>query len=184
MRLRSVGLLVTLAIAAACGGSPESEETVGAGCPVDAKPANMGFTLTGLKGENVRLADYKGKIVFLNFWATWCVPCKAEIPILIELQDRYKADGLEVVGVVTLDDFANAEPFATEHKMNYTIVDGTTRQDVEEAYGPLPGIPSSFVIARNGSVCYEHVGVPRPAPNEKLQDAIRRVFETEIKSLL
>ena len=144
----------------------------------------MSFTLKGLNGDNIRLADYKGKIVFLNFWATWCVPCKAEIPVLIELQDRYKADGLEVVGVVTLDDFANAAPFAAEHKMNYTIVDGTTRQDVEEAYGPLPGLPSSFVIARNGSVCYEHVGVPRPEPNEKLHDAIRRVFEAEIKSLL
>ena len=53
----------------------------------------MSFTLKGLKGDNIRLADYKGKIVFLNFWATWCVPCKAEIPVLIELQDRYKADG-------------------------------------------------------------------------------------------
>jgi len=184
MRLSPAALLVTIAVAAACSGSRESVETVGAGCPVDAKPANMSFTLKDLKGDNIRLADYKGKIVFLNFWATWCVPCKAEIPVLIELQERYKADGLEIVGVVTLDDFANVAPFATEHKMNYTIVDGTTRQDVEEAYGPLPGIPSSFVIARNGSVCYEHVGVPRPKPDEKLQDAIRRTFEAEIKSLL
>ena len=184
MRLRPLALLLTLAIAAACTGSREMKETVGAGCPVAAKPADLSFTMKGLKGDNVRLADYKGKIVFLNFWATWCVPCKAEIPILIELQNRYKADGLEVVGVVTLDDFANVAPFAEEHQMNYTIVDGTTRQDVEEAYGPLPGIPSSFVIARNGSVCYEHVGVPRPGENEKLQDAIRRVFEAEIRSLL
>ena len=184
MRLRIPALVVTLAIAAACTGSRERTELAGAGCPADAKPANMSFTLKGLQGENIRLADYKGKIVFLNFWATWCVPCKAEIPVLIELQDRYKADGLEVVGVVTLDDFANVAPFAAEHKMNYTIVDGTTRQDVEEAYGPLPGLPSSFVIARNGSVCYEHVGVPRPEPNEELHDAIRRVFEAEIKSLL
>ena len=61
--------------------------------------------------------------------------------MLIELQDRYKADGLEVVGVVTLDDFANVAPFAAEYKMNYTIVDGTTRQDVEEAYGPASRHP-------------------------------------------
>ena len=71
-----------------------------------------------------------------------------------------------------------------ESEVDYTIVDGTTRQDVEEAYGPLPGLPSSFVIARNGSVCYTHVGVPRPEGDEKLQDAIRRVFEAEIRSLL
>jgi thiol-disulfide isomerase/thioredoxin len=184
MLLRRAGLLVTIAVVAACSGSRDNRETAGAGCPVDAKPANMSFTLKGLKGENIRLADYKGKIVFLNFWATWCVPCKAEIPVLIELQNRYQAAGLEVVGVVTLDDFANVAPFVAEHKMNYTIVDGTTRQDVEEAYGPLPGLPSSFVIARTGSVCYEHVGVPRPEGGEKLQDAIRRTFEAEIKSLL
>ena len=177
-------MLTLLVMAGGCGRSGTPEATVGAGCPVDAKPANMSFTLKDLKGDNIRLADYKGKIVFLNFWATWCVPCKAEIPVLVELQDRYKADGLEVVGVLTLDDFANAAPFAAKYKMNYTIVDGTTRQDVEEAYGPLPGIPTSFVIARNGLVCYEHVGVPRPEGDEKLHDAIRRVFEEEIRSLL
>ena len=184
MQLRSAAFLVTVAIAAACTGSQPRGAAAGAGCPVAAKPANMSFTLKSLNGENIRLADYKGKIVFLNFWATWCVPCKAEIPILIELQDRYKAQGLEIVGVVALDDFAKAAPFAEEYKMNYTIVDGTTRHDVEDAYGPLPGLPSSFVIARDGSVCYTHVGVPRPEGDEKLQDAIRRVFEAEIRSLL
>jgi thiol-disulfide isomerase/thioredoxin len=184
MPARRLALVTILALTAACVGTPGRDEAAGAGCPADAKPANMSFTLTGLNGDNIRLADYKGKIVFLNFWATWCVPCKAEIPILIELQDRYKAQGLEVVGVVALDDFAKAAPFAEEMKMNYTIVDGTTRQDIEEAYGPLPGLPSSFVIARNGSVCYTHVGVPRPEPDERLHDAIRRVFEAEIRSLL
>jgi thiol-disulfide isomerase/thioredoxin len=184
MHARRLALVTMLALAAACVRAPGRNDAVGAGCPVDAKPANMSFTLANLNGDNIRMADYKGKIVFLNFWATWCVPCKVEIPILIELQDRYKAQGLEVIGVVTLDDFANVAPFAEKQKMNYTIVDGTTRQDIEEAYGPLPGLPSSFVIARDGAVCYTHVGVPRPEPNENLQDAIRRVFEAEIRSLL
>jgi thiol-disulfide isomerase/thioredoxin len=183
MHARRVALVTIFALATACIGSGR-DEAVGAGCPTDAKPANMSFTLTSLNGDSIRLADYKGKILFLNFWATWCVPCKVEIPILIDLQDQYRAQGLEVVGVVTLDEFAKAAPFAEEMKMNYTIVDGTTRQDIEEAYGPLPGLPSSFVISRNGSVCYTHVGVPRPEGDEKLQDAIRRVFEAEIRSLL
>src|SRR5262245_26939122 len=174
MPVRRLAILAILALVTACKGTPGGEVAAGAGCPVDAKPANMSFTIKNLNGENIRLADYKGKIVFLNFWATWCVPCKAEIPILVDLQERYKSQGLEVVGVVTLDEFAKAAPFAEEYKMNYTIVDGTTREDVEEAYGPLPGLPSSFVIARNGSVCYTHVGVPRPEGDEKLQDAIRR----------
>jgi thiol-disulfide isomerase/thioredoxin len=176
-------VLAAGAFTAACGGSP-ARDTAGGGCPVDARPANLSFTLKGLDGRNVRLADYKGRIVFLNFWATWCVPCRAEIPVLVELQDRYRSDGLEVVGIVTLDEFANAGPFAERHRMNYTIVDGTTRTDVEEAYGPLPGIPTSFVIARNGTVCYHHVGVPRPKEGETLEDGIRRTFEAEIRSLL
>jgi thiol-disulfide isomerase/thioredoxin len=179
-----LALLLTIAVAAACGGSPPANPAAGAGCSVDAKPANLSFTLKNLHGDSVRLSDYKGKVVFLNFWATWCVPCKAEIPILVELQNRYKADGLEVIGIVSQEEFERVAPFAAEHRMNYTILDGTERTDVEEAFGPLKGLPSSFVISRDGSVCYEHVGVPRPKDNEPLQDGIRRVFEAEIKSLL
>ena len=111
MRMRWIGLAATLAVAAACGGS-RVEEAAGPGCNVDAKPANMSFTLKNTKGDPLRLADYKGKVLFLNFWATWCVPCKVEIPVLIELQDRYRDQGLEVVGVVVMDDFANAAPYA------------------------------------------------------------------------
>jgi thiol-disulfide isomerase/thioredoxin len=172
-----------LALAAACSGAPDGT-TAGAACAVNPKKANLSFTLSGLDGRGVRLADYQGKVVFLNFWATWCVPCQAEIPILIELQEKYRDQGLDVVGVVALDDFAKAGPYAEKAGMNYTILDGTTRADVEEAYGPLAGLPSSFLIARDGSVCFEHLGVPRPRPDEALPDAIRRTFEAEIKALL
>ena len=175
--------LLVLALAAACSASPDDAAT-GAACAVNPKKANLSFTLDDLDGRGVRLADYQGKVIFLNFWATWCVPCQAEIPVLIELQDKYRSAGLEVVGVVALDDFAKAGPYAKEAGMNYAILDGTARQDVADAYGPPPGLPSSFVIARDGSVCFEHVGVPRPRPDEKLPDAIRRTFEAEIKALL
>ena len=176
-------LVGMLALAAACGASPDDAAT-GATCAVEPKKADLSFTLNGLDGRGVRLADYQGKVIFLNFWATWCVPCQAEIPVLIELQDRYRDAGLEVVGVVALDDFVRAGPYAKDAGMNYVILDGTTRQDVADAYGPPPGLPSSFVIARDGSVCFEHVGVPRPGPDEALPDAIRRTFEAEIKALL
>ena len=178
-RLLIVG---SIALAAACGRSPDPPD--GAACQVNPRKANFAFTLNGLDGRGVRLADFQGKVVFLNFWATWCVPCQVEIPILIELQKRYRASGLEVVGVVTRDDFANAGPYARQAGINYTVLDATTRQDFDDAYGPPAGLPSSFVIARDGSVCFEHVGVPRPGPDEALEDAIRRAFEAEIKALL
>ena len=89
MAVRRLTYLTILALAAACSGTPDGDGAAGASCPVDAKPANMSFTLKSLNGENVRLADYKGKIVFLNFWATWCVPCKAEIPILVDYNFPY-----------------------------------------------------------------------------------------------
>src|SRR5262245_59126064 len=81
MHARRLALVTIFALAAGCGSAPGRDEVAGAGCPTDAKPANMSFTLKSLNGDNIRLADYKGKIVFLNFWATWCVPCKVEIPI-------------------------------------------------------------------------------------------------------
>jgi thiol-disulfide isomerase/thioredoxin len=181
MRARCL-LTGLLALAVACALAPD--ERTGTTCRVNPRKADYSFTLNGLDGRGVRLADFRGKVMFLNFWATWCVPCQAEIPVLIELQEQYKDAGLEVVGVVMLDDFANAGPYAEKAGMNYAVLDGTTRQDFEEAYGPLPGLPVSYVIARDGSVCFEHVGVPRPGPDEKLHDAIRRAFEAEIKALL
>jgi thiol-disulfide isomerase/thioredoxin len=176
-------LVLVLAAAGACSRAPE-EPAAGAACAIKPEKANLAFTLNGLDGKPVRLADFQGKVLFLNFWATWCVPCQAEIPVLIDLQKEYRSRGVEVVGVVSSDDFANAGPYAEKAGMNYTILDATTRHDFEEAYGPLRGLPSSFVIARDGSLCFEHVGVPRPQPDETLEDAIRRTFEAEIKALL
>ena len=106
-------LVVVVALAAACG-SRAPKPLDAAACPADAKPANLDFTLKDTSGKEVRLADYKGKVVLLDFWATWCGPCKIEIPGFIELYAKYKAQGLEVVGVVMLDKFENAKPVRRE----------------------------------------------------------------------
>jgi thiol-disulfide isomerase/thioredoxin len=157
-----------------------------AACPADAKPANLNFTLKDLDGKDVRLADYKGKVLLLDFWATWCGPCKVEIPGFVDLYAKYKPKGLEVVGVVLLDRFVNARPFALQMKMNYPVLDGDPQQDkIDDAYGPLFGLPMSFLIARDGRICRKHLGLPSAtattSPDEK---TVREIFEAEIKSLL
>jgi hypothetical protein len=84
-----------------------------------------------------------------------------------------------------LDQFAHAKPFAQQFKMNYPVLDGENREDIEEAFGPLFGLPTSFLIARDGRICGKHEGLPRTKPsNEPLEKVVRDIFEAEITSLL
>ena len=143
------------------------------GCPVDAKIANLDFTLKDLNGQDVTLADFKGKVILLDFWATWCPPCKAEIPSFVRLYDRYRSDGFEIVGVVVLDEWERVKPFSDEFRMNYTILNATQREDVAEAFGPMLGLPTNLLIDRSGRICAKHTGF---TSEER--------FEAEINALL
>ena len=154
----------------------------GAACPANAKPAKLNVTLKDLQNKDVSLASFKGKVLVLDFWATWCGPCKIEIPWFVEFQNKYGKDGLQVVGVLTEDTAAKARPFVKEWKMNYTILRGNDpnkeddtelREDLDTAYGPMFGLPVTFVISRDGKVCSKHVGLSG-----------KDVFEKEIKALL
>ena len=141
-------------------------------CMADAKPANMDFVIKDLDGKDVKLSSYKGKVVLLNFWATWCGPCKAEIPGFVELQDKYR-DELVVVGFSVDDTAEKAREFAKQYKINYPILLGEGREDVQDAYGPIWGIPASFIISKDGTVCRKHLGI-----------APKAVFEKEVVALM
>jgi thiol-disulfide isomerase/thioredoxin len=145
----------------------------GAACPADAKPANLDFTLQDLDGQPVRLADFSGKVVLLDFWATWCGPCKIEIPWFIEFQEKYGAAGLQVIGVSVDDTLDKLQPYVSSMKMNYVVLQGLGHDDLLDAYGPIVALPMTLLIARDGSICMKHTGLIA-------KDALER----QIKALL
>jgi peroxiredoxin len=131
------------------------------------------FTVKDMNGAEVKLADFKGKAILLNYWATWCGPCKVEIPAFVELYDQYKAQGFVILGVSTDDDAETLRSYAKDMKMNYPVLVGRDNEPLLEAFGPVWGLPTSFFIGRDGAVCGKHMG---PATKED--------FEREIKALL
>ena len=150
--------------------SESHEVPEGAVCKAEGM-ANLSLTLKDMNGADVKLADQKGKVILLNFWATWCAPCLAEIPEFIKVYEEKKGDGFTILGVSTDDTPEQLRAFASEHKVTYPLLLLTPA--VEDAYGPLFGLPTSILIARDGSVCKRHFG---PMSKEQL--------EREIKPLL
>ena len=142
------------------------------------KSDSLAFTLKDSQGNSVSLADYKGKVVILDFWATWCPPCRREIPHFVALQKEYGSKGLQVIGVaVDQDGWDKVKPFIQSNGINYPVLMYT--EDVYEAYQQLlprserGGIPFTFVIDKTGQVKAKYVGYRDKA-----------VFEAAIKPLL
>jgi thiol-disulfide isomerase/thioredoxin len=174
--LLAAGLAVALAavVISGRGGVSTSGAVASAGaCEASAKPANFNFTLKDVDNKDVNLASFKGKVVLLDFWATWCGPCKIEIPWFMEFQQKYKDKGFVVVGISSDDTLDKLQPFVAAQKFNYVILQGLDRDDVHDAFGPIWGLPTTYLISREGKLCKKHMGL---APKEQ--------FEKEILGLL
>jgi cytochrome c biogenesis protein CcmG, thiol:disulfide interchange protein DsbE len=156
------------------GGAPVTQSAAASGvCKVPTKAAPLNYTLKDMNGKEAHLADYKGKVIMLNFWATWCGPCQYEIPMFIKLQDKYRDQGLVFLGVSVDDEAPQLQAYAKEKKMNYPVLVGVDHDDLQEAYGPMVGIPTTILIGRDGSICTKYMGA----------QSLER-FERDIKALL
>jgi thiol-disulfide isomerase/thioredoxin len=162
MRLRLMKVLFGAALIAAAVAAP-------AAITPSAKAPD--FALRSLEGPNLRLQEQRGQVVMVNFWATWCGPCRAEIPDLIDLQKKYK-DQFAIVALATDEDDSDlVKKFSQKAGINYRV--GMSTDELREAYGGIPALPTSFVIDPQGRVVQKHVGLNDPS-----------IYELEVRALL
>jgi peroxiredoxin len=137
------------------------------------KPAPE-FNLKDANGQTVHLSDYKGKVVLLDFWATWCGPCKIEIPWFMEFEQQLKDRGFAVVGVSMDEDGWNVvKPYIQQYKVNYRILLGNDQ--VGEIYGGVESLPTTFLIDRQGKIASVHIGL---SGKDEFKNAINQLLDT------
>jgi peroxiredoxin len=169
-RLTTAALAATAAFLLGCVASTQAG-------PAKVKPAAdrkvaPEFSLKDASGQTVKLSDYKGKVVLLNFWATWCGPCKVEIPWFADFEQRYRDKGFAVLGVAMDDEgWEVVRPYAEKAKVNYRLVIGNDQ--LADLYGGVESLPTSFIIDKEGRVAKAHVGLVSKSD-----------YENEIKELL
>ena len=123
------------------------------------------FNLPQLSGQDLQLSSSRGKVVLLDFWASWCEPCRVETPHLIEMQKKYGDQGLQIIGVSMDDSPEPARAFYSQFHMNYPVVMGNAK--IGELYGGVLGLPIAFLIDRNGYIYKKHMGATDPALLER-----------------
>src|SRR6202521_6268167 len=132
------------------------------------------FSLESLEGKTMRLSDFRGKAVLLNFWATWCGPCKIEMPWFVELQNQYASQGFQIIGVA-MDEASKEDigKFAKDMGVNYPILIG--KEAVGDQYGGVPALPETFVIGRDGKIVDKILGLRGKA---EIEDSIKKALNT------
>ena len=155
--LSATGAVGGLLWMAGCSSSPDSVRAASVKNETSRKNA-PNFTLKDADGRTVKLSDYKGKVVLLNFWATWCGPCKIEIPWFIDFEQKYKDRGFAVLGVSMDDDgWTAVKPYIAEKRLNYRVLLGN--DTVGDQYGGVDSLPTTFLLDRNGKVAATHIGL-------------------------
>ena len=133
------------------------------------------FSLKDASGQTVHLSDYKGKVVLLDFWATWCGPCKIEIPWFMDFEKQFKNQGFAVVGIsMDEDGWTAIKPYVQNMKMNYRVLLGN--DEVSTAYGGLDSLPTTLLINREGCIASVHVGLSMG--KEEFKNAIVQLLDS------
>lgn len=136
------------------------------------------FALQDANGATVHLSDYKGKVVLLDFWATWCGPCKVEIPWFMEFEQQLKDRGFAVLGVsMDEDGWKAVKPFVEKEKINYRIILGNDQ--VGDAYGGVESLPTTFVIDRDGKIAAVHNGIEPSNGKDEIRNEIIRLLDAK-----
>ena len=164
MRFSHAGIVTSLALVvllSGCvpGGRFDTEEKPARPVKTDAeRKAAPSFSLKDADGRTVTLADYKGKVILLNFWATWCGPCKIEIPWFSDFEQKYKDRGFAVLGVAMDDEgWEIVKPYIAKNKVNYRILVGDDA--TAQMYGGVESLPTTFMIDGEGRIASTHVGL-------------------------
>ena len=161
--------VVCAALVASCNGPSSVRAAVK---PEKDRKAAPDFTLKDSNGAAVKLSDYLGKVVLLNFWATWCGPCKIEIPWFMDFEQTYKDRKFAVLGVSMDDDgWESVKPYIADHKINYRIMIGN--DELGDLYGGVDSLPTTFLIDREGRVAAIHVGL---VSKSSYEDDIQRLL--------
>jgi len=131
------------------------------------------IALNDLDDKPLNLADYHGKVVLLDYWATWCVPCRAEIPHFVEFQDKYASQGFQVLGISMDDGPQPVQGFYKDFKMNYPVAMGST--NLAQSYGGILGLPVTFLIGRDGKIAAKYVGATEASViQQKLESLLKQ----------
>lgn len=166
-----VAMVISIMLVFGIQKSRHSSGTRTSGNKLQGQPA-PDFSLTSLDGKTLKLSDFRGKAVLLNFWATWCEPCKIEMPWFVDLQKKYGPQGLQVLGVA-MDDASpkDISEFAKKMNVNYPIVVG--KEQVGDQYGGIPYLPSTFYISRDGKIVDRVFGL---AGRSEIEDNIQKAL--------